>query len=93
MSKITILDPTLEVVVTQKDKAQRPESFQVIGLVDNGKNNSAPLLKKVGNLIIEQIPGAEVKYYRKPALSRPAPAELLDQVKAECDVAVVGIGD
>jgi hypothetical protein len=93
MSKITVLDPTLEVVVTHKHKAERPDSFKTIGLVDNGKNNSAQLLKKVGDLIARQIPGAEVKFYRKPALSRPAPVELLDQVREECDVAVVGIGD
>jgi hypothetical protein len=93
MSKITILDPTLEVVVTQKQMAERPQTFKILGLVDNGKNNSAQLLKKVGDLVAAHVPGVAVKYYRKPALSRPAPSELLDQVNEECDVAIVGIGD
>ncbi len=91
--KIIVLDPTLEVAAPNLSKAPRPAHYTRVGLLDNTKNNSAALLKKVAALLGEQHPGLEIRYYRKPDLSRPAPAALLDQLVAECEVGIVGVGD
>ena len=50
-------------------------------------------MKQVGEMVAVQFPGLKINYYRKPGAYRPAPAALLDQVVAECDAALVGIGD
>ena len=91
--KIIILDPTLEVQTARVERAPRSGQVHTIGLLDNGKPNSDRLLNKVALLLSEQHPQVQVKYYRKPGAYRPAPAALLDQVVAECDTVLVGIGD
>ncbi len=91
--KFIILDPTLEVETTRKERAPRPAAFHTIGLLDNGKPNSDKLLKKVAAMLESRYPGVQINYYRKPGAYRPAPNTLLDRVAAECDVAIVGIGD
>jgi len=88
-----VLDPTLEVEATRKERATRPQQFHTIGLLDNGKPNSDKLLKKVAAMLESRYPGVQINYYRKPGAYRPAPKELLDRVADECDVAIVGIGD
>ena len=88
-----VLDPTLEVETTRRERAPRPQQFQTIGLLDNGKPNSDKLLKKVAAMLESRYPGVRINYYRKPGAYRPTPNALLDRVVAECDVALVGIGD
>ncbi|HEU5382099.1 MAG TPA: hypothetical protein VFV38_42325 [Ktedonobacteraceae bacterium] len=91
--KFIILDPTLEVQSTLHARAPRSGQIHVLGLLDNGKPNSDRLLNKVATLLSEQYPALQVKYYRKPSAYRPAPPALIEQVVAECDSALVGIGD
>lgn len=91
--KFIILDPTLEVETTRKERAPRPAAFHTIGLLDNGKPNSDKLLKKVAAMLETRYPGVQINYYRKFGAYRPAPNALLNRVAAECDVALVGIGD
>jgi hypothetical protein len=88
-----VLDPTLEVEAARVARAARTNQVSRIGLLDNGKTNSEQLLKLVADKMAEAYPGVEIKYYRKPGAYRPAPTALLDQVAAENDVALVGIGD
>src|SRR3546814_18667859 len=47
----------------------------------------------VGKILVDRYGVAEVKLFRKDALSKPAPAEVLDELVANCDFAVTGIGD
>jgi len=88
-----VLDPTLEVETQHRERAPRPAEIHTIGLLDNGKNNSAKLLQKVADMLVERYPGVQINQYRKPGAYRPAPDALLDQIATECDAAVVGIGD
>lgn len=92
-AKFIVLDPTLKVETRHRERAPRPAEIHTVGLLDNGKNNSAKVLQKVAELLTEQYPGVQIHYYRKPGAYRPAPDALLDQVATECDVAIVGIGD
>ena len=88
-----VLDPTLEVETTRRERAPRPAAFHTIGLLDNGKPNSDKLLKKVAVMLETRFPSVQINYYRKPGAYRPSPNALLDRVAEECDVAIVGIGD
>jgi len=88
-----VLDPTLEVEAPQVERAPRPEQVRSIGLLDNGKPNSDRLLRMVVEKLAVRYPGAQVREYRKPGAYRPAPSTLLDQIAAENDIALVGIGD
>jgi hypothetical protein len=91
--KFIVLDPTLEVEAPHVRRADRPQEISAIGLLDNGKPNSDRLLQKVVALVAEQYPGVQIHTYRKASAYRPAPAALLDQIVAENDMALVGIGD
>jgi len=91
--KLIVLDPTLEVEAPQIEAAARPAQIHTLGLLDNSKPNSGELLKKVAALVTEQYPAIQVRYYRKSGAYRPAPSALLDQMAAECDAALIGIGD
>src|SRR3546814_5854416 len=64
-----------------------------LGLLDNSKTNAEKYLKMVGKILVDRYGVAEVKLFRKDALSKPAPAEVLDELVANCDFAVTGIGD
>ena len=88
-----VLDPTLDVEATRRERAPRPATLHTIGLLDNGKPNSDKLLKKVAAMLERRYPGVQINYYRKSGAYRPAPNALLDRIAAECDVALVGIGD
>ena len=88
-----VLDPTLEVEAAKVERAPRVAEVRRIGLLDNGKPNSEKVLQMVAAKVAEAYPGVQVTYYRKPGAYRPAPSALLDQVVAENDVALVGIGD
>ena len=88
-----VLDPTLEVETTRRERAPRPSAFHTIGLLDNGKPNSDKLLKKVAAILETRYPGVQINYYRKPGAYRTAPSALLDKVAKEFDIAIVGIGD
>ncbi|MGH2510014.1 MAG: UGSC family (seleno)protein [Ktedonobacteraceae bacterium] len=91
--KLIVLDPTLEVEIAPVECAPRTGEIRILGLLDNGKPNSDILLHKVAARLREQYSDLQVKYYCKPSAYRPAPAALLDQVVAECDSVLVGIGD
>ena len=91
--KFIVLDPTLEVETLHRERAPRPPEIHTIGLLDNGKNNSDKVLRWVAEMLAARYPDLQVNYYRKPGAYRPAPDALLDKVAAECDVALVGIGD
>lgn len=64
-----------------------------VGLLDNSKTNAEKYLKMVGELLVSKYGVAEVKLYRKGALSKPAPKDVVDELVSSCDFAITGIGD
>jgi hypothetical protein len=61
---------------------------RTIGLLDDGFPGAEDYLKGVGEALAAR--GAQVRYWLKPMLSRPAPAELLDEVARASDAVIVG---
>src|SRR3546814_14698826 len=68
----------------QFDIAPKLESLQGkrLGLLDNSKTNAEKYLKMVGKILVDRYGVAEVKLFRKDALSKPAPAEVLEDRKS-----------
>ena len=91
--KLIILDPTLEVESARVERAPRTGEVHILGLLDNGKPNSDRLLHKVAERLHAQHPDLQIRYYRTPGAYRPAPGALIEEVAAECDSVLVGIGD
>ena len=64
-----------------------------VALLENGKQNARRFLEDVADLLRERHGAGEVTLRRKEIFSQPAPAELVEQLSAESDVVVIGIGD
>ena len=64
-----------------------------LGILDNTKWNASKLLRQVAAHLQVDLTFAGVSNYAKSSFSRPAPAELLDRIAAECDAVITAIGD
>ncbi|MGH9093298.1 MAG: UGSC family (seleno)protein, partial [Acidimicrobiales bacterium] len=92
---LTVLVPTNEVDPGRASLAPRPSSLAGLrlGVLDNGKPNSDRLLEAlVAGLA--RATGLEASVWRrKPAIGRLAPAVMVDELVAQADVVVTGVGD
>jgi hypothetical protein len=92
---LQIYDPTTEVSPRRINYAPRPKSLEGlrIGLVDNTKHNSNELLLRIAGLL-ERDYGAKAHVIRRKKSAGSAPhAEIVDELKANCDEIVAGVGD
>jgi hypothetical protein len=64
-----------------------------IGLLENGKQNASLFLTDVADILRERYGAGEARLRRKENFAAPAPPELIDQLSAESDLVVIGIGD
>jgi hypothetical protein len=64
-----------------------------IGLLGNAKLNADNVLNAVGDLLQERYKIASVMHRTKPSFSHPAPDEIVDEMVANCDVVIAGVGD
>ena len=92
---MTVLDPTAETVFVPADMAPRPSTLETqrIGLLANGKANSEELLQAVLGQLAKNYEFATVATRNKGDASRPAPPEILEELKRECDVVITATGD
>lgn len=92
---IQIYDPTTEVSARRMNYAPRPKSLKGlrIGLVDNSKHNSDQLLLRIA-AILEKEHGAKTHLIRRKKSAGAAPhPEMIEELKANTDVIVAGVGD
>jgi hypothetical protein len=92
---IEILDPTVEATTQPVRFVPRPGSLagKRVGLVENTKFNSDRLLQKIGDILVTEYGAAEARMWRKHNASVPAHEEIVQELRASCDVMVAGIGD
>src|SRR5215469_8007664 len=64
-----------------------------IGLLENGKQNARAFLEDVAELLRERHGAGEATLRRKENFAQPAAPELVDELSAESDVVVIGVGD
>ncbi len=65
----------------------------VIGMLDNHKHNSDKVLDRIQQRLSAQYSGVRFVRVKKPEAGKPAPGKLLEDLAAECDAVVNGIGD
>ena len=88
-----ILDPTSEKHVVEREVLTRPDTLEglTVGLLD--------ISKPRGNVFLDRIEerlnglGAEVKRYKKPTFTKPAPIDLRQQIATECQVVIEALAD
>lgn len=64
-----------------------------VAVLDNSKWNAGALLRGTATLLGEQNHFTEVNYYVKESFSLSATPEMLDEIAAHNDVALIAIGD
>jgi hypothetical protein len=92
---LQIFDPRTEVKGRHIAYAPRPKSLAGlrVGLVDNTKHNSDQLLLRIAALL-EREHGAKAHVIRRKHSAGAAPhAEIIAELKKDCDVIVAGVGD
>ena len=60
-----------------------------LGVLDNSKEQADVLLARAAELL--QADQMSPRFARKPSFSRPAPAEVIEQLKM-CDLVITGLG-
>ena len=93
VSTRTILDPTGERSVAERARLARPASLEglTVGLLDISKPRGDVFL----NRLEERLTGigANVKRYRKPTFTKPAPVDLRHEIARECQVVIEALAD
>jgi hypothetical protein len=94
MNELPFIDPTRGGVRTQLARAPRPMdlSGKTVGLLDNTKEQADIILETIGTALRERYGAAEVIIRRKNYFSKPAPAELIDEIADKVQVAIAAVG-
>jgi hypothetical protein len=89
----TILDPTGERSVAERARLARPASLSglTVGLLDISKPRGDVFLDRLEQRLTEV--GANVKRYRKPTFTKPAPVDLRHEIATECQVVIEALAD
>ena len=89
----TILDPTSERTVAERQRIARPASLEglTVGLLDISKPRGNVFLDRIEQRLVEV--GADVERYRKPTFTKPAPVDLRHQISVECQVVIEALAD
>jgi hypothetical protein len=66
---------------------------KVVGLLDNSKPNADKLAERFAELLIEKYGVANVISRRKLTAQQGAPKQYLDELAAQADIVLSGLGD
>jgi hypothetical protein len=93
MTTRTILDPTGERSVAERARVARPASLAglTVGLLDISKPRGDVFLDRLEQRLTEV--GANVRRYRKPTFTKPAPVDLRHEIATECQVVIEALAD
>lgn len=89
----TILDPTSERSVATRERLTRPASLQgkVVGLLDIAKPRGDIFLDRLEQRLTEA--GADVRRFKKPTFTKPAPVDLRHEIASQCEVVIEALAD
>jgi hypothetical protein len=89
----TILDPTSERTVAERQRLDRPASLAglTVGLLDISKPRGDVFLDRLEERLTSV--GANVKRYKKPTFTKPAPVDLRHEISVECQVVIEALAD
>ncbi|HWI12707.1 MAG TPA: hypothetical protein VNT02_00560 [Burkholderiales bacterium] len=93
-SELPFIDPTRGVSKTRVLPAPRPMDLRgkTVGLLDNTKEQGDVILETIAQALRERYGVAKVVTRRKQFYSKPAPAEIIDEMANEVQVAVAALG-
>ena len=93
MNPRVVLDPTSERQVANRQLLERPVSLAglTVGLLDISKPRGDIFLNRLEQLLSEA--GADVRRYRKPTFTKPAPSDLRQEIAVHCDAVVEALAD
>lgn len=88
-----VLDPTAESRPEKRERVARPESLNglTVGLLDISKPRGDVFLNRVEEKLTGL--GAEVKRYKKPTFTKPAPVDLRHEIAVSCDAVIEALAD
>lgn len=90
---VTVLDPTGEQHPAGRPRAPRPGSLQgaVVGLLDISKARGEVFLDRLEEVLVCR--GLEVRRYRKPTFTKPAPDDLRREIAESCQAVIEALAD
>jgi hypothetical protein len=88
-----LLDPTGERVAPHRVRLPRPGTLrgQVVGLLDISKPRGDVFLDRLEQLLVDA--GAQVRRYRKPTFTKPAPVDLRQEIATQCTLVIEALAD
>ena len=88
-----LLDPTSERTVATRELLPRPSGLagKVVGLLDISKPRGNVLLDRLSEHLTAA--GADVRRYKKPTFTKPAPVDLRHEIATQCDVVIEALAD
>jgi len=88
-----LLDPTNESRVSTMELVGRPESLRglTVGLLDISKARGDVFLDRLEERLSEM--GADVRRYKKPTFTKPAPVDLRHEITTQCQVVIEALAD
>ncbi len=89
----TLLDPTNERRVSTMERVGRPESLRglTVGLLDISKARGDVFLDRLEERLSEM--GADVRRFKKPTFTKPAPVDLRHEIATQCQVVIEALAD
>lgn len=88
-----LLDPTNERRVATMERVGRPESLRglTVGLLDISKARGDVFIDRLEERLSEM--GADVRRYKKPTFTKPAPVDLRHEIATQCQVVIEALAD
>jgi hypothetical protein len=88
-----LLDPTGERAPAHREPLPRPVSLRglTVALLDISKPRGDIFLNRLEELLT--VNGAQVRRYRKPTFTKPAPVDLRHEIAANCHVVIEALAD
>ncbi len=91
---LVFLDPTDEQDPIGRHLAARPDQLQgTLGIIDIAKPRGDVFLDEIERLLRDRTPGLEIIRLRKPTYTKPAPADLRDEVGERCQAVIQALAD
>ena len=89
----TLLDPTAERSPAIRARLPRLTSLRgvAVGLLDISKARGDVFLDRLAARLAEA--GAEIRRYKKPTFTKPAPVDLRQQIAVECGAVIEALAD
>ncbi len=89
----TLLDPTGELSAAIRERVARLETLdgKTVGLLDIAKPRGDLFLDTLEARLRER--GADVKRFKKPTFTKPAPVDLRQEIAVQCDAVVEALAD